>query len=181
MSEPIKQIFRFILFVLVQALVFNQMPSLHGYITPYLYYLFLLWLPFRTGRGALLFWGFGLGLSLDFFTRTPGLHAAACVLLAYIRPFIIELLVPRETKELSLGSPSRTTMGTAPYILYVVLLTLFHHIYLVFLEWMQIGSLSYFALKILFTTLVSLGLIFITELLFSRRGRRAATSGRWQQ
>jgi hypothetical protein len=63
----------------------------------------------------------------------------------------------------------------------VVLLTLFHHIYLVFLEWMQIGSISYFALKILFTTLVSLGLIFITELLFSRRGRRAATSGRWQQ
>ena len=180
MSEPIKQIFRFFLFTLVQALVLSHMPPLHRFITPYLYFLFILWLPFRTSRGALLFWGFSLGLFLDFFTKSPGLHAAACVLIAYVRPFLIELLVPRETKELSLGSPSRMTMGQAPYILYIVVLTLFHNIYLVFLEWMQFPSWSYFSGKILFTSLVSLLLIFITEMLFSKRGRRAQTSGRWQ-
>jgi rod shape-determining protein MreD len=180
MSEPIKQILRFILFTLVQALVLNNMPSLHGFITPYLYFLFILWLPFRTSRGALLFWAFFLGIALDSFTKTPGLHAAASVLIAYIRPFLIELLVPRETKELSLGSPSRMTMGQAPYILYVVVLTIFHNAYLVFLEWMQFGTFSYFITKVLLTSAVSLLLIFITELLFSKRGRRAQTSGRWQ-
>jgi rod shape-determining protein MreD len=183
MSEPVKQIFRFILFILVQGVILNHMPPLYQfsqYITPYLYFLFILWMPFRTTRSSLLFAGFFTGLALDFFTKTPGLHAAVCVLIAYIRPFLIELLVPRETKELSLGSPSRTTMGTAPYIVYVVVLTLFHNAYLVFLEWMQFGSFSYFALKVLCTTLVSLLLIFITELLFSKRGRRQLASSRWQ-
>lgn len=180
MSDPIKQIFRFILFILVQALVLNNMSALHGFIIPYVYYLFILWLPFRTSRGTLLILGFVTGFALDIFTKSPGLHAAPCVLIAYIRPFLIELLVPRETKELSLGSPSRTTMGQAPYILYITVLTLFHHIYLVFLEWMQFGTFGYFAGKVIFTTLVSLLLITITELLFSKRGRRVLASNRWQ-
>lgn len=160
------------LFILVQALVLNNMHPLHRFITPYVYFLFILWMPFKTGKSSLLIISFLLGLSLDLFLRTPGLHAAPCVLIAYIRPFIINLLVPKETKELSLGSPSRTTMGFAPYALYTVVLTLVHHIYLVLLEWMQFGSFWYFAGKVFFTTLVSLLLITITELLFSKRGRR---------
>ncbi len=172
MAEPIKIIFRFILFILVQALVLNQMPPLHRFITPYLYFLFILWMPFKTSRSSLLIVGFLLGILLDFFLKAPGLHAAPCVLIAYLRPFIIILLVPKETKELSLGSPSKTTMGLAPYALYVVVLTLVHHSYLVLLEMMQFPSFLYFFGKIFFTTLVSLLLIIITELLFSKRGRR---------
>ncbi len=172
MAEPIKIIFRFILFILVQALVLNQMPPLHRFITPYLYFLFILWMPFKTSRSSLLIVGFFLGLSLDFFLKTPGLHVAPCVLIAYLRPFIINLLVPKETKELSLGSPSKTTMGFAPYALYVAVLTIVHHSYLVLLEWMQFGNVWYFFGKVFFTTLVSLLLITITELLFSKRGRR---------
>ena len=160
------------LFVLVQALVLNHMPPLHRFITPYLYFLFILWMPFKTSRSSLLIISFLLGFSLDMFLKTPGLHAAPCVLIAYLRPFIINLLVPKETKELSLGSPSRTTMGFAPYALYVVVLTFVHHSYLVLLEWMQFGNFWYFIGKVFFTTLVSLMLITITELLFSKRGRR---------
>jgi len=172
MSEPIKIFFRFVLFILVQALVLNHMKPLHQFITPYLYFLFILWMPFKTGRLSLLFISFLFGLSLDLFLQTPGLHAAPCLLIAYLRPFIINMLVPRETKELSLGSPSRITMGVAPYILYVVVLTFMHHLYLVFLEWMYFGNILYFFGKVFFTTLVSLVLILITELLFAKRGRR---------
>ena len=172
MSESIKIIFRFIFFILVQALVLNHMPPLHRFITPYLYFLFILWMPFKTSRSSLLILGFMLGGSLDAFLKTPGLHAAPCVLIAFLRPFIINLLVPKETKDLSLGSPSRITMGIAPYALYVALLTVFHHFYLVLLEWMQFGSFWYFLGKVFLTTLVSLLLITITELLFSKRGRK---------
>ena len=175
MSDPIKIIFRFIFFLLVQALVLNHIPPLHRFITPYLYFLFILWMPFKIGRGSLLILSFMLGISLDFFLKTPGLHAAPCVLIAYLRPFIINLLVPKETKDLSLGSPSRITMGIAPYALYVSLLTIFHHIYLVLLEWMQFGNFWYFLGKIFFTTLISLLLITTTELLFSKRGRKIST------
>lgn len=166
MSEPVKQILRFILFVLVQALVLNNMPPLHQFITPLLYFLFLIWLPFTVGRTWMLILGFLTGFSLDLFTKTPGLHASACVLMAYLRTPLIALLVPRETAELKSGSPGIRSMGFASYAFFVVLLTLFHHAWLVFLEWMTFGSFVYFLGKVLFTTLVSLLLILITELLF---------------
>ncbi|MES2645503.1 MAG: rod shape-determining protein MreD [Bacteroidota bacterium] len=166
MSEPIKQIIRFILFILVQALVLSHMPPVHRFITPYLYFLFILWLPFFTSRFWVLIIGFILGFTLDMFTKTPGLHASACVLISFIRPFLISLLVPKETKELTLGSPGIKSMGAASYAVYVILLTLFHHAWLVFLEWMDIGSFTYFLGKVFFSGLVSLLLILVTEMLF---------------
>lgn len=166
MSEPIKQIVRFILFILVQALVLNHMPPVNRFITPYLYYLFLLWLPFYTSRFWILIIGFILGFTVDIFTKTPGLHASACLVVAYMRSYLINLLVPRETKELTLGSPGIKSMGGASYAVYVTTLTLFHHGWLVMLEWMSFGSFFYFTGKVLLSGLVSLVLILITELLF---------------
>jgi hypothetical protein len=75
-------------------------------------------------------------------------------------------LVPSETKELKTGSPSIRSMGITSYALFVLILTLFHHVWLVFLEWMSFGNIVYFLGKVFFTTLVSLLLILITELLF---------------
>jgi len=166
MSEPIKQIVRFILFILVQALVLNHMPPVHRFITPYIYYLFILWLPFFTSRFWVLVLGFITGFTLDMFTKTPGLHASACLVVAFLRSFLINLLVPRETKELTLGSPGIKSMGGASYAVYVILLTLFHHAWLVFLEWMSFGSFVFFIGKVFFSGLVSLMLILITEMLF---------------
>ncbi|HSK12339.1 MAG TPA: hypothetical protein VK907_03940 [Phnomibacter sp.] len=166
MSDPIKYTLRFILFLVVQALVLNNMPALHRFITPYLYYLFLIWLPFSMGRLSLLFTGFLLGLFLDFFTKTPGLHASSALLVAYLRPFLINLMVPRDTRELAVGEPSIQSMGGASFILFISLLTLFHHGWLVFLEWMSFGTFLFFVSKVFFSTLVSLGLILITELIF---------------
>jgi hypothetical protein len=112
---------------------------------------------------------FAYGLSLDYFTRTPGLHAAACVLIAYFRPFVINLLITQEGADKSYASPSITSMGWAPYGTYVLVLTLFHHTYLVFLEWMSFGTFLFFVGKVLATSLISLLLIFLTELLFYRK------------
>ena len=79
MSELLRNIIRFALFTIVQVYVLNKIPHLHQFIVPYLYYLFLLWLPFGISRIGLLVTAFMTGLALDFFTMTPGLHAAACV------------------------------------------------------------------------------------------------------
>lgn len=166
MSDPIKYLFRFLLFLLVQALVLSNVPPLHRFISPYLYFLFLIWMPFSTGRVALLFIGFLLGLFLDFFTKTPGLHASSALLVAYLRPFLINLMVPKDTRELAVGSPSIQSMGTASYILFITLLTFFHHGWLVFLEWMTFGDFVYFLGKVFFTTLLTLTMILITELIF---------------
>jgi rod shape-determining protein MreD len=96
MSDLLKNIIRFALFILVQVFILNQVPPLHRFIVPYLYYLYILWLPFTLPRVWLSFVSFLFGLTLDYFMNTPGLHAAACTLIAYIRPFIINLLISQE-------------------------------------------------------------------------------------
>ena len=108
MSNLLRNIIRLILFILVQVFVLNQVPPLHQYITPYIYFLFILWLPFSISRSSLLLVSFICGICLDFFTKTPGLHAAACVLIGYLRPFLINLLVPQQGVEFNYRDTSHT-------------------------------------------------------------------------
>lgn len=169
MSSFIKNTIRFALFLLVQVYVLNKIPQLHRFITPYLYYLFILWLPFSISRTGLLFAGFATGIALDYFTMTPGLHAAACVLIAYIRPFIINVLIPKDISEFNYEEPSPKAMGWTQYMIYVLVLTLLHNGCLTFLEWLSFGKFLEFIIKVFGTTAISLLLIFTVEFLFPRR------------
>jgi hypothetical protein len=171
MSSLLKNIVRFALFILLQVYVLNQVPPLHQFAIPYLYFLFILWLPFNINRLLLLFIGFIYGFALDAFTGRYGLHSAPCVLIAYLRPFLLNLLIPQETTEQSYVEPSLKSMGTAPYSLYIVLLTFIHHFYLVFIEWLQFGNFFYFLSKVGGLTAVSLLLIAVTEMLFYRNAK----------
>lgn len=100
---------------------------------------------------------------------TPGLHTAACVLIAYVRPFVITILIPKDTTEFNYREPSPAAMGWAPYTVYVFVLTLLHNTYLILLEWLQFGTFIDFIIKVLATTAISMLLIFTTELLFPRK------------
>jgi hypothetical protein len=136
---------------------------------PYLYFVFILWLPFNISRIGLLVAGFITGMTLDYFMLTPGLHAAACVLIAYLRPFIINVLAPKDATGFSYREPSPKAMGWTPYLVYTFVLTVFHHGYMVLLEWLSFGSVMYFIIKVIATTGISMLLIITTELLFPRR------------
>ena len=171
MSSFIKHIFRIAVFILIQVYVLNKIPHLHRFIIPYLYYLPLLWLPFSISRMGLLVAGFLTGLTLDYFMMTPGLHAAACVLIAYVRPFIINILTPKGSPEFNYREPSPKAIQWTPYAIYVFVLTLLHHGYMVFLEWLNFGSFLDFLIKVVATTGISMLLIFTVELLFPRNLR----------
>ena len=93
MNNILKNSIRFVIFLLIQVIILNEIPPLHQYITPYLYFTFLLWLPFGTNRITLTIIGFILGFCLDLFTNTPGLHTAAASLMGYVRPSILNLLL----------------------------------------------------------------------------------------
>jgi hypothetical protein len=169
MSELLKNIIRFVLFILVQVFILSHMPPLHRFVTPYLYYLYILWLPFGLSRISITFIGFIFGLCLDYFLKTPGLHAAACTLIAYVRPFVIGMLISQEGADKNYIAPSIVSMGWAPYGTYVFVLTVLHHSYLVLLEWMAFGSFVYFIGKVFASTAVSLLLVLLTEVLFFRK------------
>ena len=171
MGNLLKNIIRFIFFILVQAYILDKVPPLHEYVKPILYFLFILWLPFSINRSLLMIIAFLFGLFMDYFTGTPGLHAIPCIFVAYLRPFLLNILLPQETTELSYSEPSPKSLGAAPYSIYVLILTFMHNACLVLVEWLQFGDFIFFIGKVAASTAVSLLLIFVTEMLFTRKGR----------
>jgi hypothetical protein len=153
----------------VQVFILFKIDPLHRFIIPYIYYLFILWLPFSVNRFWLLITGFVTGLTLDYFTGQIGVHTAACVLIAYVRPFIISVLTPKDLSEFNYREPSPKAMGWAPYSVYVFILTVLHHGYMTFLQWLQFGSFGTFLIKVIATTGISMLLMYTIELLFPRK------------
>lgn len=169
MSIILKNIIRIFLILFFQVFIVTKIPPLHQFIVPYFYFILILWMPFKITRINLLLISFMIGSIVDWFFKTPGLHAAAGLWIAYLRPFLIDLLLPKEATDWSNQEPGTKTMGPLPYSIYVVVLTFFHHGYLIFLEWIQFGSFLYFLAKLLSTGVVSLFLILIAELFFNRK------------
>ena len=97
-ESSIKQTLWFLALVLVQVLVFNHI-HVAGYATPFIYIYFLLMLNLDTKRNTLLLAGFLLGLVIDMFANTPGMNAAATTLLAFLRPWLLSLFVPRDNTD----------------------------------------------------------------------------------
>lgn len=169
MNLLIKNAFRFTLFLLFQVYVLDKI-LLHHLITPYIYFTFILWLPFKMNRALQMLIAFILGFALDSFRHNPGFHAAACVMIAYFRPFLINLLIPQEGTETNYDEPSLQSMGgLLPYFVYVGLLSLLHSAWLFLLEAWQFGNIWYFLLKTFFSAVISVLLILLTELIFSRK------------
>jgi len=168
MSNLLKNSLRFALFILIQVFLLDKIPPINEFIVPILYFLFILWLPFNISKTQLLLLGFLFGFVLDIFTKSPGLHASACTLIAYIRPFIIHLLMPKETYETNYIEPSIVSMGFLPYMIYVLILTIMHHFYLILLEWISFGDFVFFIGKLIASTGISMLLILITEMLSPR-------------
>ena len=169
MSNLVKNIIRFIFFILFQVYVLDKI-HLHQMLTPYLYFLFILWLPFKMNRTLLMLVALVLGFTLDSFRHHPGFHTAACILIAYVRPFLINLLIPQEGADTNYEEPSFKSMGgLLPYLIYTGVLCLLHNAWLFFLEAWQLGDAWYFIIKTVLSTAVSLLLILITELIFNRK------------
>ena len=157
--------------IFIQVFVLDKI-RLHQMITPYLYFLFILWLPFKLNRFFLMVIAFITGFTIDSFRHNPGFHAAACVLIAYLRPFIINILMPREGTDTNYEEPSIKSLGGIPaYLFYVGFLSFLHNAWLFLLEAWQFGNIWYFLVKTLLSTLITLLLIIITELLFTRKQR----------
>ena len=157
------------LFILFQVYVLDKI-RLHQMVTPYIYFMFILWLPFNINRTWLMLIAFFLGFALDGFRHHPGFHAAACVLIAYARPFLINLMIPQEGAETNYEEPSFKSMGgMLPYLIYAGVLSFLHNVWLFFLEAWQFGDIWYFLVKTFLSTAISVLLVLITELLFTRK------------
>src|SRR5690554_2947243 len=108
-NRAIKYPFQFILLVLLQVLILNNI-HFSGFVNPYLYIIFILWLPFDIPKPLLLITAFFLGLVIDIFGSTLGMHASACVFMAFCRPFVLQLISPRDGYDVN-QNPGITDFG----------------------------------------------------------------------
>ena len=102
----------FIGLVLLQVLILNNV-HIAGYATPFLYIYFILKFASGTSRNELMLWAFFFGLTIDIFADTPGMNAAATVLLAFLRPSLLRLFTPRDNLDSII--PSFKSMGITPF------------------------------------------------------------------
>jgi len=145
--------------------------ALYDLANPYLYILFILLLPFETPNVVLFILSFLLGLTIDMFYDTPGLHAAACTLLALVRVLFISITVQKDGFD-NEPEPTLSIMGFRWFFTYALILTLFHHFFLFNLEVFRVDEIQYTLSRFLLSSIFTVFLMLISGLLFFRRKER---------
>ena len=148
---------RFILLLAAQILIFNNINFL-GFINPYPYILFIILYPVNGNKSGLLIASFFLGIIMDMFCNSGGVHAAACVALAYYRPYIFKfsfgLSYEYQTVKLNdILTPERFS--------FILISVIIHHFVLFLLEVFRLNFLWEILLKTLISTLFTIVICII--------------------
>ena len=166
----LKYAWQFILLCLLQVLIFNNL-NLGGYVNPFPYIYLILMLPISMGRIPVLLVGFFLGLTVDVFSNTGGMHAAATTLIAFYRPLYIKAQSPREGYELT-AVPSIKQFGITWFIPYALLLVVMHHSVLFLLEAFRFSDFFHTFLKAVLSSGLTMVIIVFIEYMFVNERRR---------
>jgi len=161
---------RFIVLVFFQVFLLKNI-SLYNLSTPYPYILFILLLPFETPNIVLFPLAFIIGITIDAFYDTPGLHAAACTLLAFVRVSFINITVQKDGFD-NEPEPTLSIMGFRWFFTYILVLTLIHHFFLFNLEVFRISELQYTFVRFLLSSVFTVFLMLLSGLLFYRKRER---------
>lgn len=168
MNNILSQIFRFILLVTIQIVIVNNV-QLFGYSSPYLYLLFIIGFPLNVNRNLLITLGFILGLCIDIWSNSGGVHAGATVLVAYLRPYLLKFSfgVSYEHNNIKLSQAEFKQQ-----ISYIFLMVFIHHLTLFALENFSTKLLLQTLESTVITSILSIVLIYSTIVIFSRAPKR---------
>ncbi|MCD8183353.1 MAG: rod shape-determining protein MreD [Bacteroides sp.] len=150
----------FIGLVLLQVLILNNV-HMAGYATPFLYIYLILKFESDVSRNALMLWAFFLGLTVDIFSDTPGMNAAAIVLLAFVRPTFLRLFTPRDTPDML--APAARTIGFSSFLKYLIICVLVHHGILLTIEFFSFANIGVLLLRIVASSLLTVVCIMAIE------------------
>lgn len=174
MSIYLRNIIRYFVLVLLQVLILNH---IHLYwwteasnippFTPYIYPLILLLLPLSTSTSLMMILGFFVGLTIDIFMNTGGMHAAVCVLIGATRNSILTALLPNRLSDYPNLSPGIRNMGWAPFLSYAAAIFLIHDLALYAIEIWSLNNIGYILLKTFASFITSMIFVVLYGLLFS--------------
>ena len=165
LREAIQYSLMILLYLLLQ-IFFMRNVVLFNYAFCFIYIAGVLLLPADVDRMYLLLIAFGIGFTVDVFSNTFGLHAAATVLIAYMRPFLIHYqMKSRGAERAEVGIRAQ---GLGAFLGYIIPLILVHHSMLFVMEMNNFGMILYTLIRIGASTLFTTLLIVLLEL-FSKR------------
>jgi len=151
----------FVVFVLLQAMVMNNIHLFH-IVTPFIYIYLIFKLPVDLSGSVIIFVSFFLGLTVDIFSDTFGMHAAACSFIGFIRPPLLERFV--NLRDIPEGSvPSFRLLGYVGFIRYTLLLVVMHHLLFFTVEAFTFFQPLSMLIRMAWSILLSSVLILIIE------------------
>ncbi|MFD2822070.1 rod shape-determining protein MreD [Lacinutrix iliipiscaria] len=156
---------RFIILVLLQILVLSYVNFL-GYINPLLYILFIILFPVKNNRVAFLLLSFLLGITIDMFLDSGGMHAAACVTIAFIRPAVLKFCFGAVYEHQTIKF-NQVEFGSK--LTYITILTVIHHLILFLFEVFNFSKIILVLQKTLFSSIFTIILCVLVTIIFSRK------------
>lgn len=165
MKVWIKYPVMFVVLVLLQVLVFNQV-QLTGFLNPYIYVLFILLLPVSMPQYQVLLFSFMIGISVDWFSNTLGLHAASSVLMGFMRLPVMNLVSQRESDQVNYPGLHQT--GWRWFLLYASILVVIHHFFLFFTEVFSFAGFFRTLLRSVASSAFTIGILVISQILVFR-------------
>lgn len=164
-STIIGHIIRFTLLTLAQVLVFSHL-DIGIYLSPYIYFLAILMLPFQMPRQVVMIIAFFSGLVVDGFLNSSGMHAASAVLIAFIRPEVANILTPKSGYGVE-ESPTIHSQGYGWFLAYSSMLTLVYHLTYFLIEAFSFNNLFITLGRSVVSTALAIVLINILAIIFS--------------
>lgn len=162
-SALFTNIFQFILLLAVQIIIFNNINFM-GFISPFPYILFIILYPVNGNKYGLLIASFLLGLTLDIFSNSGGVHAASCLVLAYFRPSIFKFSFGLSYEYQTVKLNDVLTPERFSFILVSVVI---HHFTLFLLESFQVSFLWDLLIRtllsIVFTIIICITIIYLIK------------------
>lgn len=152
--------------LLLQVLILNNV-HIAGCATPFLYIYLILKFESDIPRNTLMLWAFFLGLSVDIFSDTPGMNASAAVFLAFVRPMLLRLFVPRDMVESI--TPAIRTLGVSPFLKYVTASVLVHHSLLLLVEFFSLAAWGLLLVRIIASSLLTVCCIMAVDGISKKR------------
>jgi len=165
MNRSLLNIIRFVVLVIVQVLIVNHI-RLGGYVHPYIYLIFVMLLPINMPGWQLLLSGFSIGLVIDLFMGTLGMHAGATTMMAFCRPTIIKLVSGSQKFE-NIKEPNVNQLGFSWFIRYTLCMVAIHNFTLFMLEGFSFHLVGQALVRILISVPISVFLILLILYLFS--------------
>ena len=151
-----------VLLLFLQVFVLDNLHWL-GLVHPFVYLWAFMMLPIELPRWLQMVIGAAIGMIMDMFTHAPGIHMAACVMVAYLRPLLVERYV--QDIDRMKGAVTISAIGSGNYHRLLAVLVVVHHTIVFMLEAFTFSHFGFTLLQIILSSLFSYALILMFEYL----------------